>query len=90
MPISEDLFLAILAMDAYNRGYNSGVGDPNIGLGGTSIGNATIGPAAANQGASFFAQSYTLNGKTIIAYRGTDDVVNIPALSSAAARWVVG
>jgi hypothetical protein len=43
MPISKDLFLAILAMDAYNRGYNAGVGDRDIGLGlSDQIGNATI------------------------------------------------
>ena len=27
MSISKDLFLAILSMDAYNRGYGAGVGD---------------------------------------------------------------
>ena len=26
-PISKDLFLALLAMDSYNRGYGSGIGD---------------------------------------------------------------
>jgi len=25
MPISNDLFIAILAMDSYNRGYNAGI-----------------------------------------------------------------
>ena len=30
MAISEDLFRAVLAMDAYNRGYDEGIG----GLGG--------------------------------------------------------
>jgi hypothetical protein len=27
MPISKDLFLAILSMDAYNRGYGAGMAD---------------------------------------------------------------
>jgi len=77
MAISNDLFLAILAMDAYNRGYNAGIKDPNAGqdqgLLGTSIGNATISTASntqegsAQRNASFYAQSYTLDGMTIIA-----------------------
>jgi hypothetical protein len=77
MAISDDLFRAILAMDAYNRGYNSGIGPINGGLGGvgSQIGLATVtrqdGEAAA-QAASFFAQAYTWNGKTVIAYRGTE------------------
>ena len=37
MTISDDLFLSILAMDSYNRGYDPGI----AGLTGTSIGNAT-------------------------------------------------
>ncbi len=32
----------------------------------------TIGIARADVNASFFAQAYTLGGKTIISYRGTD------------------
>ena len=71
MAISSDLFMAILSMDAYNRGYNSSI----VALTETSIGNATINavplPAGA-QDASFYAQSYTWNGQTVIAYRGTD------------------
>ncbi len=53
MTISKDLFLAILSMDAYNRGYNAGISDGSQvdsngvdhGLGdaiGTKIGNAEI------------------------------------------------
>jgi hypothetical protein len=72
-----DLFRAILAMDAYNRGYNAGMGDPISGLGGTRIGIATLRNEALPVGsetASFFAKAYQLdNGPTIISYRGTDD-----------------
>jgi hypothetical protein len=41
MTMSKDLFLSILAMDAYNRGYNPGIDLHSVGAG-TSIGNATI------------------------------------------------
>jgi hypothetical protein len=75
MAISDDLFLAILAMDAYNRGYNAG-----LKVTGAEIGNALIGLEkgdAEAQAASFFAQAYTWNGegngRTVISYRGTDD-----------------
>ena len=72
MAISSDLFMAILALDSYNRGYNVGVN-----LTGNSIGTADIGIDKGDQqaqDASFFAQSYLWNGKTIIAYRGTDTI----------------
>jgi hypothetical protein len=79
MPISDDLFLAILSMDAYNRGYGSGMGNANTGLAGSQLGNATIGRAtnATTEpnavAASFFAQAYDWNGTTVISYRGTDN-----------------
>ena len=77
MPISKDLFLSILSMDAYNRGYGAGIAE--LGGEGSQIGNATIGrdaeqllsPGAA-QSSGFYALSYTLGGETIISYRGTD------------------
>ncbi len=66
MTINDDLFRAILAMDPYNRGYNSGISfGPNSDAIGTQIGNATIsartppGDTAA-QAASFYALAYTL------------------------------
>jgi Ca2+-binding RTX toxin-like protein len=80
MSISRDnmtLFQAIMAMDTYNRGYNSGIMQGIVGLGGegSQLGLATVIKQDGLQNAqaiSFFAQAYTLNGKTIIAYRGTD------------------
>jgi hypothetical protein len=77
MPISNELFLAILAMDAYNRGYNSGMGNRNTGLEGTQLGNAMIlrdvDLPQGSEASSFFAQAYYWNGTTVISYRGTDN-----------------
>ncbi len=87
MTISKDLFLSILSMDAYNRGYNPGL----AGLGGlgSGVGNAVISTdsettsstSATAQAASFYAISYTIGagvtgiaqGTTVISYRGTDE-----------------
>ena len=67
MTMSKDLFLSILSMDAYNRGYNPGI----AGLAETgAIGNATlimradlgvpVGDFAAWQAASFYGLAYKL------------------------------
>lgn len=67
---SEDLMLAILSMDAYNRGAGAG-----MIVDGTSIGGAALGinsdEMANALSSGFFAQEYSLAGKTVISYRGT-------------------
>jgi hypothetical protein len=40
--MNRDLFLAILSMDSYNRGYGQGLKNMPTVLGSTKIGNATI------------------------------------------------
>ena len=72
MATSRDLFLAILALDSYNRGYNPGLTGLSEAVG-TQIGTATITKTTkdANQAASFYATAYTWNGETVISYRGT-------------------
>ena len=60
MPISKDLFLAILAMDSYNQGYGRG-----IDHGKTQIGAATIkvdDTSAEAQSAGFYAIAYDVGG----------------------------
>ena len=73
MATERDIFLAILSLDAYNRGYNVGM---DVG-GGTKFGNASIVSqdfTEAQQAAVFYAVAYTLaDGTTVISYRGTDD-----------------
>jgi len=82
--MNPDLYLAILAMDAYNRGYGQGVDGlsnaPNTQLGETTIltdSIAKLGDAA--MGAGFYAVAYNVSGAgidgltgTVISYRGTD------------------
>lgn len=90
MTISKDLFLAILSMDAYNRGYDAGINDAGQGdldgLGdanGTKIGTATItrasdsDPNSAEVAASFYALSYNTQYGQVISYRGTNDGTDI-------------
>ncbi|MBE2190583.1 MAG: hypothetical protein IAE63_00210 [Alphaproteobacteria bacterium] len=81
MAMNDNIFKAILAMDAYNRGYDANIkfgnlaGTVSLDAQGTQIGNATIldsnGNAAA-QAIGFYALAYTYNGETVISYRGTD------------------
>ncbi|MFM9975713.1 MAG: hypothetical protein ACKVON_14200 [Beijerinckiaceae bacterium] len=92
-----DLFRAILAMDSYNRGYNAGVGNSTVGLGGenTGIGVATVGKNSDILGigtdisAGFFAQSYTWAGKTVISYRGTDGLAPFSTTPSDIPHWTI-
>ena len=83
MSISDDLFMAILAMDSYNRGYAPGLVLPASAT--SQIGNALLAANSSvlglgsdgqpiDEAAGFFAQAYTLsNGQTVISYRGTDN-----------------
>lgn len=79
--MSRDLFLAILAMDAYNRGYGAGIKNlPELG----ALGNATILTTPAQAGwetAGFYAIAYEVSqvaglSGTVVAYRGTDSPVD--------------
>lgn len=78
--MDEDLFLALLALDSYNRGTGAGLaGLPSTG----GFGSATLLAAALPPGAEaagFVATVYSWNGKTVISYRGTDT-------SSTGATW---
>jgi len=81
--MNEQLLRAILAMDAYNRGYNVGTK-----VSGSQIGDATVYKDALDktllqegtaEAAGFYAVAYTLaNGSKIISYRGTDGLVSFP------------
>jgi len=65
-----NLFLSILAMDAYNRSPNNPSGLAVQG----PIGNATLIAASSPNSVGFFAQAYDWQGTTVISYRGTDQV----------------
>lgn len=94
MAISKELFLAILSMDSYNRGYGAGIaGLSESSNGSAKIGNATISKTLANfdmegdaKSAGFYAISYTVgtgvddvaSGTKIISYRGTDNFSDDP------------
>ncbi|WP_084646956.1 calcium-binding protein [Mesorhizobium sp. WSM2561] len=88
--MSKDLFLAILSMDAYNRGYATG-----LAVEGNQLGVATIStdseevfrdPSApeetptAAQAADFYAIAYDWNGERVISYRGTDVWTELPTV----------
>lgn len=91
-PMSNELFYAILAMDAYNRGYGAKLTGLSDAIG-TKLGNATvIGSAgdAAAQANGFYAIAYELDGQKIVAYRGTDDTTIFSRSSDLWNGWVQG
>ncbi len=80
--VKDDLFLAILSMDAYNRGYDPGIAE--LGGVGARLGNADIisdssvlkeNGVRQDSPVSFYAVEYNLSAdfgdETIISFRGT-------------------
>jgi len=65
----ESLKSAILAMDAYHREVNVGLANSEAG----QIGDAVFLDSQRNDAIGFYASAYTLNGTTVISFRGTDD-----------------
>ncbi|MFT4025919.1 MAG: hypothetical protein QM676_03840 [Novosphingobium sp.] len=104
--MNRDLYLAILAMDSYNRGYGAGINLPET----NRIGNATIGIDSSifldsndnrrDIPASFYAIAYDMTGvagfvtgEKVISYRGTDDVGSLSSLFSdgdIVNGWLIG
>src|SRR5262245_54348126 len=82
MTISRELFLSILALDAYNRGSGSEVGNL-VTRAAPGIGNAQVLQDLAVEAAGFYAVAYDVSdvaeftavGITkVISYRGTDNL----------------
>ena len=74
--MDRDVFLSLLALDSYNRGYGANVA--GLEGRGSDIGLATFTreaetelPLGAAQAVGFYASAYNWNGETIISYRGT-------------------
>lgn len=87
--ISNELFHAILAMDAYNRGYGAKLTGLSDAVG-TKIGTATVIGSATDTADGFYAIAYEHNGKKIISYRGTDDTTFFSTSSDLWNGWVQG
>jgi hypothetical protein len=72
--MNRDVFLSLLALDAYNRGEGAALnGLTESG----AIGTATIrefqpGEQEGWEAAGFYAIAYDWNGETVISYRGTN------------------
>ncbi len=77
--MDQDLFVAILALDSYNRGYDSNLSNSPSDSIGTQIGNATVISHSSDSASSsavqagFYAVAYNWNGTTVISYRGTNE-----------------
>lgn len=65
-----NLFSAILAMDAYQQGDDGALKRGLLGNQG-GVGDATLVTNKPDPAHGFFAQAYSYNGQTVISYRGT-------------------
>ncbi len=102
MQITEELFMAILSMDAYNRGYGAGIEDGTPGADGTldglgeagyRIGAATVKDVdlpAGSEAAGFYAVAYDWNGQKVISHRGTDDPLSVDPSNDMLTGWLLG
>lgn len=79
--MNRDVFLSLLALDSYNRGYGQNVGGllesgqigtVNIVTRSSIFGEQSDAVFARWQAAGFYAIAYEWQGETIISYRGTN------------------
>ncbi len=93
--MNRDLFLAILSMDSYNRGYGEGISNLPVVLNSTKIGNAKIVrqsdvlPGSDGVASGFYAIAYDMTGvagfaagERVISFRGSDNIDKSEAFSN--------
>lgn len=95
MSISQELMLAILSMDAYNRDYAAGMLISGEKVGAAEVvDRSAIGVTADDyqrwQDSGFYAVAYNLNGQTVISYRGTDNTEIFDSASDLWNGWTLG
>ncbi|WP_339765226.1 calcium-binding protein, partial [uncultured Hoeflea sp.] len=94
MTISQDLFMAILSMDSYNRGYDAGImlEDNSIGYAAVEARDTYVDDATYQnwQESGFYAVAYQWNGETVISYRGTDNPNPLAEGSDFWNGWTLG
>ncbi|MFN0194027.1 MAG: hypothetical protein ACKVP5_18980 [Aestuariivirga sp.] len=74
--MNRELMMAVLAMDAYNRGYDAGtvVSGTSSGIGTAEyLTQSDVATGSPGRDESFYAVAYRWNGETIVSFRGTDD-----------------
>ncbi len=91
MAISRDLFLSILALDAYNRGYGAGVNGLSEAKY-TTLGNAEVDKSSGIEGQAkgFYGIAYTWGTEKVISYRGTDTATPAAAAADVLNGWTAG
>jgi len=92
--MNDNLFLSILAMDAYNRGPGNRR-DPSLGsiVSSSKVGKATLiyeSDSDDQDDYGYSSVAYSWNGKKIIAYRGTDDTDIFQDTSDIWNGWTTG
>ena len=86
--MNRDLYLALLALDSYNRGLPAS--NPKLILNAERIGNATFdGREAFNPANGFYAASYTYGLETVISYRGTDFEPSLDRITDVMYGWSI-
>jgi hypothetical protein len=87
----DDLLLAILAMDSYNQGYDKGLGHGKTRIGSAEFKfNSATAPNSEEVRSGFYAAAYQMGGRTVISYRGTDNLRLLDAASDIFNGWVIG
>ena len=106
MNLSKDLWLALLSLDSYNRGYGAGLADgqgqkdddgndtDGLGEAGSMLGGASVLDVDlpnGSQAAGFYAIAYDVPDiGRVIAYRGTDDTSSLTPDNDIVRGWIVG
>ena len=98
--MNRDVFLSLLALDSYNRGYGFNVElRPSGQIGTAEIGDdaETILDPGVAEAAGFYAIAYSWQGQTIISYRGTNfefasaaEFINSPLYNDVFGGWTLG
>ena len=91
--MNRDVFLSLLALDSYNRGYGRNVFANGLATEGSEaerhIGTATIlnvDLPAGSEAAGFYAIAYDWNGDAVISHRGTNFDFNTNSVDAGFTR----